>query len=549
MTSFLDVIRPLTDQLKTMSDLARQAAQAYTEGTTTFHNHVNDIGNLSSPIVFLGKGADEFVKTVNSNTDRSTKAITRLSDFQAACDDARRTMIEMSGPYDNQSRYLQGVQYVSDFSNADRYNTYGFQYFLDAQGYTTFDTGDPRTTVVWRIREDTLPGLSFQLDTLLSTGSGQALLEGNIDYAVSCIQGDFQRYQAQRHEFLDAALRNKEIEKDAHYYYSAVVDSTYDMAMGVVNAIAKNMKTSYDSWDEELVAAANNFLAKVKDIDTGKLTQLQLYNTIDSRFHDPRTQALLYAMLLSPYGAKVVQYLLNVADCRKMSPCGDSIIVWQGGMPPNTGAFNNGTVITLNTQNFNGSYNPNDPTSLSLLAGYLAHEAVETYYSRAYGIPADTVPMDYLADFVNQIVQTQMNGQPVGYYPNYQNWVNAPQNPPDGSDSGYDYVHAFHENNSPEGGFGDQVNSAWWSIWNDTHPNFANNPMGLSPMLLQNNSTLPGWDISKYWDPKISTFNPPAPIVPHPSPLPPPPQPGQKTTPAPKQTPQPSPNPQPSPSP
>ena len=545
MTSFLDVIRPLTDQLKSMSDLARQAAQTYTTGTTKFRNHTNDVGNLSSPIVFLGKGANAFVDAVNRNADLSTKAVTRLSDFQAACDDAKKTMEDMSGPYDNESRYLNNVYQVGDFSNADRYNTYEFQYFLDAQGYTTSDTSDPRTTVVRRIREDTLPGLSFQLDSLLNTSNGQALLESNIDSAVSYIQSDFQRYQAKRHEFLDGALRSKEISKDEHHYYSALVDSTYEMAMGVVNAIAKNMKTGYDSWDQEFVAAANNFLAKVGDIDTGKLTQLQLYNTIDSRFHDPRTQALLYAMLTSPYSAKVVQYLLNVANCSKMSPCGDALIVWQDGMPPNTGAFNNGTVTTLNTQDFNGEYDPNNPSSLATLAGYLAHESVETYYSRAYGIPADTVPMDYLADYVHQIVSNQMNGQPVGNFPNYQNWVNAPQNPPDGSDSGYDYVHNFHESDNPGGDLGEHLSSGWWSLWNNSNPNFAGNPMGLSPSLLQNNSTLPGWDITKCWNPDTNSFHPPTPQpTPVPEPVPQPvPQPEPKLTP----TPNPTPNPQPTP--
>lgn len=551
MTSFLDVIRPLTDQLKSMSDLARQAAQAYTTGTSQFRNHTNDVGNLSSPIVFLGRGSDAFVDEVLRNADRSTQAITRLSDFQAACDDARKTMEDMSVPYDSESRYLSNVPLVGDFSNADPYNTYEFQYFFNAQGYGTSAGGDPRTTVVWRIREDTLPGLSFQLDRLLNTSNGQALLESNIDAAVSYIQSDFQRYQATRHEFLDGALRSKEINKDEHYYYSALVDSTYEMAMNVVNAIAKNMKTGYDSWDEEFVAAANNFLIKVRDIDTGKLTELQHYNTIDSRFHDPRTQALLYAMLTSPYGAKVVQYLLNVADCSKMSPCGDALIVWQDGMPANTGAFNNGTVTTLNTQDFNDEYDPNDLSSLATLAGYLAHESVETFFSRAYGIPADTVPMDYLADYVHQIVSNQMLGQPVGNFPTYQNWVNAPQNPPDGSDSGYDYVHNFHESNDPGGDLGEHLASGWWSLWHNPNPNFAGNPMGLSPSLLQNNSTLPGWDITKCWNPATNSFHPPTPR-PQPTPIPVPgpiPQPGTTSQPGPKHTPTPDPTPNPQPTP
>ncbi len=502
MTSFLDVIRPLTDQLQSMSDSAGPAGQTFTSGTTTFHNHTNDVGSLSSPILFLGQGADAFINTVNHNTDLSTKAITRLSDFQAACDDAKKTMEDMSGPYDSESRYLNNVTQVSELSNADPYSTYEFQYFLDAQGYSTAGYGspgisDPRTTVVWRIREDTLPGLSFNLDTLLSTSSGQTLLEGNIDAAVSYIQSDFQNYQSKRHAFLDGALQSKEISKAQHDYYSAVVDATYREAIGVVNAIAKNMKTGYDNWDEEFVAAANNFLSKVSNIDTGNLAQYQLDTKIDSEFHDPRTQALLYAMNSSPYGAKVVQYLLNVGNCSKMSPCGDALFNWQDGLPPNVGASNNGTVITLNTQEFNRSYNPNDLTSLANLGGELTHEAIETFYVRAYNIPANTLPMDYFADYARQIVTNQMQGsQDAGSYPTYKDWVNDPNNV---------YKKDFHEGEDPTGGF-----EEWWnSIWNHPNGNFAGNPMGLSPSLLQNDSTHPGWDITRYWDPNTNSFHAP----------------------------------------
>jgi hypothetical protein len=276
--------------------------------------------------------------------------------------------------------------------------------------------------------------------------------------------------------------------------------------MSVVNAIAQNMKTGYDDWDEEFFVAAQNFLTKVSDIDMGKLAQFQLYTKIDSEFHDPRTQSLLYAMETSAYGAKVVQYLLTVADCGKMSPCGDSIIVWEDGMPANTGAFNNGTVITMNASEFNGAYDPNNLSALANLAGELAHESVETYYVRAYDIPANTLPMDYMADYIRQIVTNQVNGTDAGSYPTYQDWVNDPQNA---------YVKDFHESGNTQGGGFDQW---WWNLWNNTNPNFAGNPMGLSPTLLQNNTTLPGWDITKQWNPNTNLFVPP--IVP-PQPTPP----------------------------
>ena len=541
MTSFLDVIRPLTDQLQTMSTLAQHASQTYTSGTTTFRNHTQDVGRLSSPIRFMGQGADAFINIVNHNADLSTKAITRLTDFQSACDDTKKTMENMSEPYDSESRYLNNVPMVSEFSNADRYNTYEFQYLLDAQGYTQADVNDPRTTIVWRIREDTLPGLSFQLDALLDSQRGPALLDGNINSAVSYIQMDFQRYQSNRHAFLDDALRNKEITKEQHDYYSSLVDATYKMAMGTVNAIAKNMTTDYTDWDMQFISAAKTFTAQVSDVDTGNLAQYQLYTTIDSRFHDPRTRVLLYAMLNSPYGAKTVQYLLNTADCRTMSPCGDALIVWQDGLPPNVGASNDGTVTTLNTEGFD----PNDPNSLATWGGELAHESVETYYTRAYDIPANTLPMDYTADYIRQIVSNQMQGQDVGSYPNYHDWVTDPNNT---------YVNAFHENGDPGGDWQAHTRKFFWNLTNSPDPNFAGNPMGLDPSLLQNDSTKPGWDITKYWNPNTNSFDVPSTPQPHPTPQPAPvptlpPSPTPVPTPAPSPTPKPTPAPAPTPEP
>jgi hypothetical protein len=531
MTSFLDVIRPLTDQLKSMSDLASKASLTFTTGTTTFRNHTHDVGQLSSPILFLGRGADAFINTVNHNADLSTRAITRLTDFQAACDDAWKTMENMSEPYDSESRYLKNVPMIWEFSNADPYNTYEFQYFINMHGYTAAASGDPRIAIVQIIRENTLRGLSSQLDTLLDSYGGPALLEGNIESAVSSIQSDFQSYQAKRHAFLDQALSSKEITKQQHDYYSPLVDATYNMAMGVVNNIANNMKTGYDDWDSELISAVNTFLSQVSNIDSGNLAQYQLETTIDSRFHDPRTRALLYAMLKSPYGAKVVQYLLNISDCRTMSPCGDSLIVWQDGLPPDVGASNDGTVTTLNTQGFD----PNDPNSLATWGGELAHECVETYYWRADNIPGNTLPMDYLADYVRQIVSSQMLDEPVGDYPTYKVWVNDPNN---------EYVHDFHESGDPGGTWQEHVQDWWDSLWHSPDSNFAGNPMGLNPSLLQNN---PNFDITKHWNPQTNSFEVPPP--PHPTPTPEPsPQPPQATpTPTPTPTPSPTPNPSPTP--
>ena len=515
MTSFLDVIQPITDQLQAMSNLAGHGGNTYTEGTKKFQDHTHDVGHLSSPIHFLGQGSAAFISTVNNNANLSTKALTRLSDFQQACADALKDMISMSEPYDSESRYLVGVSTVDERKSIDPYDTYEYEYFLNADlhGYNVGDGGDVRIAIVRIIREDTLPGLSSQLDTLLNSTNAYNLLEGKIfgpAGAVPSIRSDFQTYQSQRHKYLynvlQNALRNKEIDQNKYNYYIERVDSAYNAAIGIVDAIANNMLAGYSDWDKELIVAANNFLAQVGDIDTGQLDQFQTWMKIDSEFHDPRTRALLDAMLKSPYGAKVVQYLLNEADCKKYSPCGDSLIVWQDGFSdPTVGAYNKNGVIYLNAQIFNPN-DSNNPKDMAVLGGELAHEAVETYYERAYHIPADTLPMDYLADYVYNVVSNQMAGQQVSPYPTYQQWLNGPQDPLTDKYpyqfSGYEYK-LHKESNNPNGTPDEQWNEQWWYLTHGADPNFAGNPMGLDPSLLQNE---PNWDISKAWDPSTNSF-------------------------------------------
>lgn len=507
MTSFLDVIQPLTDQLKAMSDLAVEGGNTYTLGTTKFRNHIQDVGQLSGSILFLGQGANAFKDAVMRNSYLSNVALARLNHFQLACDNAWKTMEILSEPYDSESSYLYGVPLVDERKSIGPYETYEYQYFLNANlhGYTAGDGGDPRIAVVRTLREGTLSGLSSQLNTLLDPKSGPSQLESNVSSAASGILSDFDTYQTERGTYLDNALQSKAISSSDHQRYKNLVDSSYTAARQVVASIVTNMQAGYGDWDMEFIAAANNFVAQVSDADTGKPVDpghydpLNLYSQIDNEFHDPRTRNLLYAMLNSPYGAKVVQYLLTIGDCKKYSPCGDKLIVWQdGNIPEGAGAFNQNNVIILNAQSFDPSDpNPDDQGSLTYTAGLLAHEAVETYYGRAYHIPADTLPMDYFADYVRQVVSHQMAGQPVGSYPDYQQWYNGP---------GGSFYRSRNESNDPGGYWNEIIRSGAQNALNGIDPNFAGNPMGLDPSLLQND---PNWNISKFWDPATNSFRSP----------------------------------------
>lgn len=263
MTSFLDVIRPLTEQLQHLSDKTKPAVTRYGQDTTSFQNYVtSNISGVSGSVKFLGQGADACVAAVNRNATRAQHVITKLGDFQLACDQTRTELEEMSSPFDKESIYHLGVHDLYgllDTRNADGYNTTVADYFLLAQGYSYSDTTDLNTTIVWRIREDTLPGLDWQLDTLLTPGKGQGLMEDNISYAVSCIQGDFQRFQSQRHGELADALKNKEIEKGAFDVYDLDVDGAYNLAMHYVNVIAGKMKLGYTEWVTEFQAIVARF--------------------------------------------------------------------------------------------------------------------------------------------------------------------------------------------------------------------------------------------------------------------------------------------------
>jgi hypothetical protein len=263
MTSFLDVIRPLTDQLESLDNKTRVAAARYSEDTTQFQNYtISGVSGISGGVPFLGQGADACIAAVKRNVSRAQHVITKLSDFQLACDQTKKGLEDMSRPFDDASLYYlnsHDLYGLLSFRNADRYRTFEIDYFQLAQGYSPYDTTDPNMTIIWRIREDTLPGLSWQLDTLLTPGKGQGLMEEQITYAVSCIQSDFQRYQSKRHEDISDALHNNEIEKDAYTYYIADADGSYKLAMHYVDVIAEKMKRGYTEWVTELQVLVEQF--------------------------------------------------------------------------------------------------------------------------------------------------------------------------------------------------------------------------------------------------------------------------------------------------
>jgi hypothetical protein len=119
--------------------------------------------------------------------------------------------------------------------------------------------------------------------------------------------------------------------------------------------------------------------------------------TLTQVFHNPNTRATLQAMASTktPLVQGVVSFLLNVA--RSRSDAGDALIQWDA-----TGRtdYNDGTQMHLN----GAAFDANDPYALASYAGQITHEAVELYFRQADGIPGDTLPMDYLAEYEGGLV-------------------------------------------------------------------------------------------------------------------------------------------------
>lgn len=233
-------------------------------------------------------------------------------------------------------------------------------------------------------------------------------------------------------------------------------------------------------------------------------TLKQMRQQIDQHFQDQRTRDLLYAMLLSPAGMQTVQFLLNYANymAGKFPPVGgDQLIQWTDSSPKD-GAHNDGTVIYLHPDGSNGPPGANvSPQArwqqYALLGNYLTHESVEVYYSQVDGVPANTVPMDYLAEWKGALVQQQMFVVANSQLPPDQQFTATPS--PTSLDQGYQYwrtqgdgtayVNTFHETLDP--GTDNHF------LWFDTGPKSdqiipqIGNPMGLSLKLLKLNPNNP----------------------------------------------------------
>lgn len=230
----------------------------------------------------------------------------------------------------------------------------------------------------------------------------------------------------------------------------------------------------------------------------------QLRQQIDEDFRNQRTRDLLYAMLLSPAGMQTVQFLLNYANYRAthFPPMGgDELIQWTDSSSQD-GAHNDGSVIYLHPDGSNGPPAGNASPQqrwqqYALLGNYLTHESVEVYYSQVDGVPANTVPMDYLAEWKGALVQQQMFTVANSQLSPDQQILNSPS--PTSLDQSYQYwrtqgdgtayVNTFHETTNP--GTDNHF------LWFDTGPKSdqiipqIGNPMGLSLKLLKLNPNDP----------------------------------------------------------
>ncbi|HET8841611.1 MAG TPA: hypothetical protein VFN35_09100, partial [Ktedonobacteraceae bacterium] len=257
MTSFLDIIRPLTEQLENLSNKAKSAVGKYDSDTSNFQRYVTDnINGATGTVQFLGQGADACVAAVGRNVNRSHHVITKLGDFQLACQQTKEDLEEMSRPFDQESVYRDDM--LTNDTTGDQYATTVSEFFLEGQGYSPYDTTNLSSIVIWRIREDTLPGLSWQLDTLLTPGKGQQTLEDDVEYGFQCIDGDFKSHLAQKHDELDYA-HSHGMDDEAYKYYSSHADGMYHLAIHYVRVIADKMKKGYAEWVTEFQAMVGQF--------------------------------------------------------------------------------------------------------------------------------------------------------------------------------------------------------------------------------------------------------------------------------------------------
>ncbi|GCE05483.1 hypothetical protein [Dictyobacter aurantiacus] len=261
MTTFENVIQPLLSSLEELGTKSSTAANHYTTTTTQFQTYVNNnVDGVAGSIPFMGKGAQGCKDAVSRNVSRSQHVLSKLQDFQLACTQTHKSLEELCPPYDQDSRYYlaTGDLYGMLNGGGGLYGTSVSQFFNEGQGNSPYSNTDPDSvseTVVWRIREDTLPGLFAQLDELLTPGKGQQLIEDNINYAVSCIQGDFLSYKNQQQSYLEGAIKDKaELN-----YYTLELSSTHQLALHYLGVIANKMKLGYGEWLMEFQTIVGQF--------------------------------------------------------------------------------------------------------------------------------------------------------------------------------------------------------------------------------------------------------------------------------------------------
>lgn len=316
MTKFEDVILPLLTGLEDLSKKSSAAANHYNTTTNQFQTYVLDhVDGATGSLPFLGKGAQGCKDAVNRNVSRSQHVVTKLQDFQLACDQTHKSLEELCPPYDQDSRYYLGSHDLYGLlgGSADPYSTSVSQFFNEGQGNSPYSNTDPSSvseTVIWRIREDTLPSLCGQLDMLLTPGKGQQLIEDNINYAVSCIQADFLSYKNQQHSYLEGTLKNK----DELQYYNTQVNSSYQIALHYLSIIANKIKLGYGEWLMEFQTIVGQFQI---DVDAASAISAPSIGDLITDVTAPGMTGKVY-LWQTPHGLMVVvKSGTNPADVEK----------------------------------------------------------------------------------------------------------------------------------------------------------------------------------------------------------------------------------------
>src|SRR5579885_840086 len=121
------------------------------------------------------------------------------------------------------------------------------------------------------------------------------------------------------------------------------------------------------------------------------------------------TRAVLLLLLGTKFGVKVVEELLYLAAYFGL-PFANSLIVWNTSCACNFGDH-------IDLPKF-------DANNIDTLAAYLTHETVEMYFENADGVPGDTLPMDYVAEWYEGVVENELQGGDAAFstYLSYHDW-------------------------------------------------------------------------------------------------------------------------------